>query len=75
MEDAYWSQALDPVFRKNYEKDPTLTWQYFGSASGLFRNFPGKTSMSTVNECYWGPTMTKYSTSLVGPVGYEILLA
>ncbi|XP_013401127.1 voltage-dependent calcium channel subunit alpha-2/delta-3 isoform X2 [Lingula anatina] len=36
-----WSEKLDPVFKKNYEIDPTLTWQYFGSASGFFRTFPG----------------------------------
>ncbi|CAD5124217.1 DgyrCDS12514 [Dimorphilus gyrociliatus] len=36
-----WSEALDEQFRKNYDKDPTLTWQYFGSATGFFRNYPG----------------------------------
>ena len=37
-----WSEDLDPYFRENYEEDPTLTWQYFGSATGFFRNYPGK---------------------------------
>ena len=36
-----WSQSLDDVFRENYEEDPTLTWQYFGSADGFFRDYPG----------------------------------
>ncbi|KAK2145366.1 hypothetical protein LSH36_683g02013 [Paralvinella palmiformis] len=36
-----WSEALDEYFRENYQNDPTLTWQYFGSASGFFRNYPG----------------------------------
>ena len=36
-----WTRALDDVFRKNYEADPTLTWQYFGGAKGYFRIYPG----------------------------------
>ncbi|CAH1783644.1 unnamed protein product [Owenia fusiformis] len=38
---ADWSKALDPVFESNWNQDKTLTWQYFGSKDGLFRNFPG----------------------------------
>jgi len=37
-----WSESLDRTFRWNYEDDPTLTWQYFGSSSGFFRMYPGK---------------------------------
>lgn len=35
------SEALNDVFIDNFQKDPTLTWQYFGSASGFFRLYPG----------------------------------
>ncbi|OXB61505.1 hypothetical protein ASZ78_005913 [Callipepla squamata] len=37
----YMSEALNPVFVDNFERDPTLTWQYFGSATGFFRLYPG----------------------------------
>uniref|UniRef100_A0A8C6UFI9 Calcium channel, voltage dependent, alpha2/delta subunit 3 n=1 Tax=Neogobius melanostomus TaxID=47308 RepID=A0A8C6UFI9_9GOBI len=37
----YWSEALNKVFVENFERDPTLIWQYFGSAKGFFRQYPG----------------------------------
>ncbi|XP_055010012.1 voltage-dependent calcium channel subunit alpha-2/delta-4 [Boleophthalmus pectinirostris] len=37
----YMSEVLDDVFIENFQKDPTLTWQYFGSATGFFRLYPG----------------------------------
>ncbi|XP_066527450.1 voltage-dependent calcium channel subunit alpha-2/delta-3 [Hoplias malabaricus] len=37
----YWSEALNKVFVDNYERDPSLIWQYFGSAKGFFRQYPG----------------------------------
>uniref|UniRef100_A0A671W5I0 Calcium voltage-gated channel auxiliary subunit alpha2delta 4 n=2 Tax=Sparus aurata TaxID=8175 RepID=A0A671W5I0_SPAAU len=37
----YMSEALNEVFIDNFQKDPTLTWQYFGSSTGFFRLYPG----------------------------------
>uniref|UniRef100_UPI00398F3B86 voltage-dependent calcium channel subunit alpha-2/delta-1 isoform X2 n=1 Tax=Pristiophorus japonicus TaxID=55135 RepID=UPI00398F3B86 len=35
-----WTAALDHVFKRNKDKDPTLMWQVFGSATGLARYYP-----------------------------------
>ncbi|XP_029615423.1 voltage-dependent calcium channel subunit alpha-2/delta-1 [Salmo trutta] len=35
-----WTEALEGVFKKNREDDPTLLWQVFGSATGLARYYP-----------------------------------
>ncbi|KAK4871804.1 hypothetical protein RN001_015928 [Aquatica leii] len=35
-----WSEVLDEVFIQNYRADPALTWQYFGSSSGIMRHYP-----------------------------------
>ncbi|KAB0385404.1 hypothetical protein FD755_000360 [Muntiacus reevesi] len=40
----YMSEALNAVFVENFQRDPTLTWQYFGSSTGFFRIYPGEDS-------------------------------
>ncbi|XP_072565408.1 voltage-dependent calcium channel subunit alpha-2/delta-1 [Paramormyrops kingsleyae] len=42
-----WTEALDDVFRKNREEDPTLLWQVFGSATGLARFYPASPWIET----------------------------
>uniref|UniRef100_A0A673H7M6 Calcium channel, voltage-dependent, alpha 2/delta subunit 4a n=1 Tax=Sinocyclocheilus rhinocerous TaxID=307959 RepID=A0A673H7M6_9TELE len=37
----FMSEALNDIFTSNFEKDPTLTWQYFGSSTEFFRLYPG----------------------------------
>ncbi|MCJ8734364.1 hypothetical protein PDJAM_G00234340 [Pangasius djambal] len=37
----YMSEALNDIFISNFQKDPTLTWQFFGSSTGFFRLYPG----------------------------------
>lgn len=41
IKDIQWSQELDSIFISNYQKDPTLSWQFFGSSTGFMRQFPG----------------------------------
>ena len=36
-----WTNDLDEVWKANREKDAGLLWQYFGSQSGIMRNYPG----------------------------------
>nr|XP_046235041.1 voltage-dependent calcium channel subunit alpha-2/delta-1a isoform X2 [Scatophagus argus] len=45
-----WTEALEDVFRKNKEEDPSLLWQVFGSATGLARYYPASPWMNASNS-------------------------
>lgn len=40
VEDIARTESLDDMFRQNYESDPALSWQYFGSVTGMLRQYP-----------------------------------
>lgn len=40
LEAIQWSEELDEVFIQNYNSDPALSWQYFGSDTGFLRHYP-----------------------------------
>ncbi|XP_041833272.1 voltage-dependent calcium channel subunit alpha-2/delta-1a isoform X2 [Melanotaenia boesemani] len=42
-----WTAALEDVFRKNKEEDPSLLWQVFGSATGMARYYPASPWIDT----------------------------
>ncbi|XP_051248390.1 voltage-dependent calcium channel subunit alpha-2/delta-1a isoform X5 [Dicentrarchus labrax] len=45
-----WTEALEEVFRKNKEEDPSLLWQVFGSATGMARYYPASPWMNSSNS-------------------------
>ncbi|XP_055904369.1 voltage-dependent calcium channel subunit alpha-2/delta-3 [Eupeodes corollae] len=53
-----WSENLDAVFLNNYKTDPALSWQYFGSDTGILRHYPAlqwepdkKTDDADIYDC------------------------
>ena len=46
-----WTSGLDKYFKENEMKNHSLLWQYFGSADGVYRVYPGKTTGYPV-PCY-----------------------
>ena len=37
-----WTKDINKVFADNFNKTPTLLWQYFASKDGVMRTFPGR---------------------------------
>lgn len=45
-----WSLGLDLTFKDNYNRDPSLSWQYFGSSTGFMRQYPAMKWMTTEHD-------------------------
>jgi len=45
-----WSSQLDLTFRDNYNRDPSLSWQYFGSSTGFMRQYPAMKWMTSEHD-------------------------
>uniref|UniRef100_A0A668TZV9 Calcium channel, voltage dependent, alpha2/delta subunit 3 n=1 Tax=Oreochromis aureus TaxID=47969 RepID=A0A668TZV9_OREAU len=66
----YWSEALNKVFVDNFERDPTLIWQYFGSAKGFFRQYPGECCQSvSLHVCHFREHLDKLFAKGIGLLG------
>ncbi|XP_071477276.1 voltage-dependent calcium channel subunit alpha-2/delta-1-like isoform X2 [Diadema antillarum] len=44
------TEDVDSVFLENFEEDPQLLWQYFGSADGFYRSYPAKEWVSAGDQ-------------------------
>ncbi|KAI2803805.1 Voltage-dependent calcium channel subunit alpha-2/delta-4 [Blomia tropicalis] len=40
LNDIKWSEDLTEIFKENFANDPSLSWQFFGSARGFIRIYP-----------------------------------
>ncbi|KAH9629787.1 hypothetical protein HF086_009914 [Spodoptera exigua] len=56
-EHLFWSEGLLSTFQKNYAQDSSMDFQYFCSAQGFLRHYPGKyyqlevTPLKRYNDC------------------------
>ena len=48
--DIKWTKDLNKVFINNFAKYPDLSWQYFGSAEGIHRQYPGMRAITGLEE-------------------------
>ena len=71
---AYWTEELDEQFKKNYDTDNEVFWQYFCSSQGLFRRFPAAYWTVTKNDFFDCRLQSWYIMAAASPKDVIILL-
>ncbi|XP_028044532.1 voltage-dependent calcium channel subunit alpha-2/delta-3 isoform X2 [Monomorium pharaonis] len=69
-----WSEALDRTFINNYEQDPSLSWQYFGSATGFMRQYPAMNWVMESVDLFDCRTRSWYIEAATSPKDILILM-
>lgn len=69
-----WSEALDRTFKDNFSKDPTLSWQFFGSSTGFMRQFPAAKWEQKPVDLYDCRLRSWYIEAATGPKDIVILM-
>lgn len=70
----HWSEGLDTHFLNNYQSDPTLSWQYFGSSTGFMRHYPALKWRADPVDIYDCRTRAWYMEAAASPKDVIILV-
>ncbi|KAJ0182369.1 hypothetical protein K1T71_001738 [Dendrolimus kikuchii] len=70
----HWSEGLDTHFINNYQSDPTLSWQYFGSSTGFMRHYPAMKWRADPVDIYDCRTRAWYMEAAASPKDVVVLV-